>query len=69
MTVMVYSCQVLADGLRFRIGRRRWPLRALGSFSAMPSVSSRERISIHIRRIDAGAMPQRDEVVEQIGAL
>src|ERR1700730_613783 len=40
--------------LTFRIGRQRLSLRALGSFSAMPSVSARERISI---QTSAGSMP------------
>src|SRR3984893_7707014 len=50
MTVIVYSSPVA-----LRSGLRLSP-RALGSFSAMPSVSARERISIHT---SAGSMPAR----------
>src|SRR5580704_2570493 len=38
-------------------------------FGNAECVGTRAHLHPHIRRIDAGAMPQRDEVVEQIGAL
>src|ERR1700720_1724996 len=42
--------------LDVQVGRRRLSRRALGNFSAMPSVSARERISI---QTSAGSIPAR----------
>src|ERR1700721_315523 len=68
MTVMVYSC----FGQWLEVSDWATPIVAAGFrqlFGNAECVGAGAHLDPDIRRIDSGAMPQRDEVVEQIGAL
>src|ERR1700681_1628322 len=70
MIVMVYSCFRFKGLVVVPIGWN-WSAHALFGqlFGNAECVGAGAHLDPDIRRIDAGAMPQRNEVVEQIGAL